>query len=212
MKIKISKGKWFAALISLLTSVMSFSIGFGIWSIQAVDTNQVVGNVQTENVLGGSGGPVAGVFTFSNLKGLTLNEYGFLQDDGSFAKTSGKVSGTLSFKPSVAYSAQALRTTSIVINVSFGVYSNGAFVSSNSDINVSAMALKQGSTTISGGSITYSNNTFNIAYNYTVADTTASNVDFTFEFTVTTVSTYSDTFVTNYENATFKVVVSAEDA
>ena len=83
MKFKLSKVKWFAALISLLSSVMSFSIGFGLWSIQAVDAGGSSGDIQVETV---EVDPVNYVcFTVPSISGVTFSKYGFLQSDNSFA-------------------------------------------------------------------------------------------------------------------------------
>lgn len=97
MKFKLSKVKWFAAIISLLSSVMSFSIGFGLWSIQAVDTDGITGNIQVDTVEEDHGTPQnLDVITISSMNSFSYAAgYGFNIDD-VFGNTA-YLTGTCSF-------------------------------------------------------------------------------------------------------------------
>ena len=102
MKFKLSKVKWFAALISLLSSVMSFSIGFGLWSIQGVDTDEVSGNIQVETVNDGTSSE------YACFEDVVVNPFrynpanGFVDEDAGVYSLSYTLTGTASLNVSKA--------------------------------------------------------------------------------------------------------------
>lgn len=215
MKFKLSKVKWFAVLVSLLSSVMSFSVGFGLWSIQAVDTQEKQGNIQVDDF---NDTPTeVSCFTKPSLTGFAFSQYGFLQSDNTFASSGGVISGTAQFKASTAKSVvYSLNTNSrFKLKISLSGYASSATTTIGTEINVTAMSITSGLTVDSNGTITNSEDNLSIYREFNVSniDTTSNSINFAFSMTISYIGSSFETFYTTYSatGAGFKVSLLAEE-
>lgn len=213
MKFKLSKVKWFAALISLLSSVMSFSIGFGLWSIQAVDTQGTTGNIQVENI---SVDPAQiPCFTKPSITGFAFSQYGFLQSDNSFSNTGAVISGSAQFKAATAKQAiLSLNSNSrFKLTISLEGYASAAVTTIGTEISVTSLTVTSGLTVASSSSVITSQDNISISktFNITNVNTSSDAILFSFSMTLSYIGSDFSSFYNTYSanGAGFRVSLDA---
>ena len=216
MKFKLSKVKWFGAIISLLTSVMSFSIGFGIWSINGTNSEGTSGNIQVENI---SVDPInVNCFTKPSVTGFAFSEYGFLQSDNSFATTSTTISGSAQFKAASAKQAiLSLNTnSSFSLTISLSGYASNTATTIGADLDITSLTITSGLTVASSGLVVTSGDNLSISKQFDISNVNTSSDAITFSFSMT-VSYKGSSFSTFYSTysasgAGFKVSLDAGES
>ena len=116
MKFKLNKIKWFAAIISLLSSVMSFSIGFGLWSISSVDTDITSGSIQVETV-------EDGITPVSCISNVVFNGFQYSKGYGFPNESTGAFVASTDFAGTFVLNVNAAKTciSSLTINKTMSI-------------------------------------------------------------------------------------------